>query len=236
MKKAWIGWVALAVVGLALLGGLGYVLKRASTFALYQQAQALRKAEQYKEAVEKFSGVIARDGKYLNAYVGRAAAYSKLQQHDLAARDITSALQLAPRARPPLEPTRLATLHVMRGFSCEKQGKEREAVADYQQAVTLDPDVRMAYNNLAWILATSQDATLRNGTQAVRYAEQACTQKQWKDPNSLDTLAAAYAETGDFANAVKWQQAAIDRATDSKKKVDYTDRLRWYKAGRACVE
>lgn len=62
---------------------------------------------------------------------------------------------------------------------------------------------------LAWILATDSDASLRNGVEAVRLAEQACTLTKRQNPEALDTLAAAYAEIGKFDEAVKAQQAAL---------------------------
>ena len=69
-----------------------------------------------------------------------------------------------------------------------------------------DPDY---YNSIAWELAVSTTAALRNGREAVRLARRACELTSFRDPNCLDTLAAASAETGDFANAIKSQQQAI---------------------------
>jgi tetratricopeptide (TPR) repeat protein len=61
----------------------------------------------------------------------------------------------------------------------------------------------------AWALAASAHAELRDGKAAVALATQACEATGWKKEGYLSTLAAAWAESGDFAQAVKWQQRAI---------------------------
>jgi hypothetical protein len=69
-----------------------------------------------------------------------------------------------------------------------------------------------ALNNLAWMLATSSDAKLRDGEEAVRLAEQAWKLTQGKEATALGTLAAAFAEAGQFTNAVIASQQAISVA------------------------
>jgi len=70
----------------------------------------------------------------------------------------------------------------------------------------------VAYDNLAWLRATCPDQHGRDGKGAVESATKACELSAWRNPNHLATLAAAYAEAGDFANAVKWEQQAIELA------------------------
>ena len=71
----------------------------------------------------------------------------------------------------------------------------------------------MALNNLAWILATSPDDGLRNGTEAVRLAERACELTHYDEPLFIGTLAAAYAESGRFPEAVTTAEKAEQLAT-----------------------
>ena len=68
----------------------------------------------------------------------------------------------------------------------------------------------MAYNNLAWVLATCPKDNLRQGKRAVELAERACKLADWKDVASLGSLAAAYAECGEYKEAQKWQKKAIE--------------------------
>ncbi len=93
--------------------------------------------------------------------------------------------------------------HISLALALADQGRLDEAIVHYQEAIRLNPDDPSAYNNLAWIRATHPDPELRNGAEAVRLAERACALWKDRDPNLLDTLAAAYAEAGRFPEAVE---------------------------------
>jgi hypothetical protein len=72
-------------------------------------------------------------------------------------------------------------------------------------------------NNLAWLLATSPDGEIRDGKRSVQLAEQACELTHYKAAHILSTLAAGYAEQGDFKAARKWSQKAVEVAGDAEK-------------------
>jgi tetratricopeptide (TPR) repeat protein len=91
------------------------------------------------------------------------------------------------------------------------------------------------YNGAAWILATHPAAELRNGARAVELATKACELTKWKDASYLDTLAAAYAERGQFDKAVEWQEKAVSLALEADKG-GYQARLALYKSGQAYRE
>lgn len=88
-------------------------------------------------------------------------------------------------------------------------GKHAEAIADFNRAVKLGTEDSGTLNNLAWVLATSPDDALRDGRRAVELATKACELTEYKLAHVLSTLAAAYAETGDFKTAIKWSNQAI---------------------------
>ena len=96
-----------------------------------------------------------------------------------------------------------------------KLGQSDQAVAQFQKALRLKPDWVEAMNNLAWLLATAPESDVRNGTQAVALAGRACELTQHQDPNTLGTLAAAYAEDGDFEKAVATAMRAHQLAKET---------------------
>jgi len=92
-------------------------------------------------------------------------------------------------------------------------GKHADSIADYKKAYKLEPDDSGLLNNFAWVLATSPDDKLRDGKRALEMALKACEKTDYKRPHILSTLAAAYAETGDFDNARKWSAKAVELAS-----------------------
>jgi tetratricopeptide (TPR) repeat protein len=94
-------------------------------------------------------------------------------------------------------------------------GRITDAVELYERILKLDSNMVLAANNLAWIRATHPTATLRNGAEAVRLAEDLCQKTKFEQPSFLDTLAVAYAEAGLFEKAVQTAQRAITLATQA---------------------
>jgi Tfp pilus assembly protein PilF len=87
----------------------------------------------------------------------------------------------------------------------------------YNRALAIEPDSGPALNNCAWLLATSPDDGIRNGSRAVELAERACLLTQWKSAVLMGTLAAAYAEAGRFPDAVAMARKAIAKAYNDKQ-------------------
>jgi protein O-mannosyl-transferase len=105
-----------------------------------------------------------------------------------------------------------ADCHTTLAIALEEKGNPAEAIQHYQKALELAPRSIPTLTNLAWLLATSQDASLRNGPKAVELAGQADRLVGGTNTLVLRTLAAAYAETGEFANAIRTARSAMQLA------------------------
>jgi tetratricopeptide (TPR) repeat protein len=95
--------------------------------------------------------------------------------------------------------------------------RTREAMSQYASALLIQPDFPDALDGLAWILSTDANPNFRNGTEAVKMSERACELTGKNDPVKLKTLAAAYAETGRFEEAMNTLRTAKDLAAKANR-------------------
>jgi tetratricopeptide (TPR) repeat protein len=123
------------------------------------------------------------------------------------------------------------------------QGGYAQALADCDDLLRRYPDLSWVHRERAWILASCPDARIRDGKRAVAAATHTAELTNWKDWNVLQALAAAYAEAGDFANAVRWEERALELEQEYLKRLPPNprgigtthvdrDRLDLYKAGK----
>jgi Flp pilus assembly protein TadD len=180
---------------------------------------------QYAAAVDAFvEALLLRPGDEEIRDWLRSAA-SQAGESQLAA-SLVEALrsQASPRARLRLAVVRMA------------QGNFEEALEHCQAALRQDPDNPETLNNLAWLLATSPGAGIRDGARAVEHARRACGLTQFKRAAMVSTLGAAYAEAGRFAEAVAAAQQACALASLAEER-DLLERnqslLKLYSARRA---
>ena len=94
-----------------------------------------------------------------------------------------------------------------------QSGDPRGAIAQWETSLAIKPNDGNAENNLAWVLATYPEETLRNGKRAVELAEKAAALPGGQDPIVLRTLAAAYAEAGEFSKAIATAEEALNSAS-----------------------
>ncbi len=125
-----------------------------------------------------------------------------------------------------------ATLYYNRGRVNQDAGNYAAAAQDFTQAIKVDPNYLPAYNNAAWLAATCPDQKYRNGKLALEYAEKAAEMTQGKVWELLDTLAAAQAESGDYAAAVKTSEQALTLGSDAAIHAGVRDRMTLYQQGK----
>ncbi|MBM4017083.1 MAG: tetratricopeptide repeat protein [Planctomycetes bacterium] len=121
------------------------------------------------------------------------------------------------------------------GVCLARQGNTREAAGHLAEALRRKPDMAPAMDHLARIRAADPDAALRNGAEAVALAERACALTGRRDPECLDTLAAAYAEAGRFADAAAAAREASAMAAAQGRRdlaARINARRRQFEAGR----
>jgi len=141
-------------------------------------------------------------------YMVRGFAWSEKEDYDAAIADFNQAVRLRPDYAP---------IYMLRGRAWSAKGQYDKAVKDYDEALRLNPRDVGAYGNLAYLQATCPDERYRDGKEAVVNASKACQLTNEKDCWSIMVLAAAYAENGEFDEAVEWQIKAAKIAPKEKK-------------------
>jgi tetratricopeptide (TPR) repeat protein len=168
------------------------------------------------------------DNAGLNNQLGRSLA---------ATNDKVAAADAFSRA-VDLEPSN-ASYRANLGLVYEELGRPAEAIAQYRECLKIDDRNMPVLNTLARLLSTSSDSAIRDGTEAVRWAERLLNMIGTNHParaEALDTLASAYAEAGQFHKAVDTARQAIQSANAMKLRGFATEihkKLALYQAGRA---
>jgi tetratricopeptide (TPR) repeat protein len=151
-------------------------------------------------AISDYSRAVQLDPANVRVRLGRATAYDAFGQFDKAISDLNECLRRNPKDAEALG---------MRGRCQGENGQFDAAVRDFDQAIRLGTTHAGTFRDFAWVRATCPVAAPRNGKQAVALATKACEMTEWKQPWCLETLAAAYAEAGEFDKAVKSEKQAM---------------------------
>lgn len=151
-------------------------------------------------AIFHFRKAIEIKPDYAEAHNNLGSALMERGQFDSALAHFQKALEIQPNN---------VEVRVNLGQALDRQGKTTDAVFQWREVLRLQPDDVTVLNQLARTLATCPEAAIRNGSEAVALAMYAVNLSGGQDPSILDTLAAAYAEAGRFAEAVNTALRAV---------------------------
>ncbi len=221
--------------------------------------QAIHEAGRPDEAIPHYRRALELDEQYSHAHFNLGVAEADLGRSDTAIEYYRAALGLNPkleRAHHNLgselanrgqleaaighyrEALRLrpdwASAHGNLGRALRLIGRVDPALEHLREAVRLDPECSICYGDIAWILATHPDGSVRDPAQAVRLAQRAAELTGYRHGTTLDTLAAAYAAAGRFEEAGETARRALDRTTaagDVELSDEIARRLELYERG-----
>ena len=157
--------------------------------------------KQYGLAISECNEAIRLDPNFASAYTGRGYAWDLKGEFAKAIADYDRAIRIAPRT---------VQIYLNRATVYREMADCERSLADYDTAIRIAPKEFPPLAARAWLRATCADARCRDGKKSLKDARQACELSGWKDIACLAALAAAYAENGDFLNAVRWEEKAID--------------------------
>jgi tetratricopeptide (TPR) repeat protein len=158
----------------------------------------------FDQAIRLDSGDQDQKSSLAISYANRGVVHLRLGRPQNAKADFDRALELDAT---------LAEAYYQRAVLHRTVGNLQDSLADLTRTIELEPNHVGALYLRSFIQATSAEASLRNGKQAIDDASQVCELTAWNDAGMIAALAAAYAETGDFANAQKHKDQAITVAT-----------------------
>jgi tetratricopeptide (TPR) repeat protein len=205
----------------AMMAGLAAVTALTAHLGYYTAEGMIFMTRDYRgAAIASFTAAIGHNPKDRVAYDWRALEYHESGAYDREVSDLDRAIALSPRS---------GSLYGRRALAKDDAADYAGAVADYRKALQLEPGDSQFENGLAWILATCPNGRIRDGRSALDLAWKASEGSRWKDGSIIDTLAAANAELGDFAQAQTWERKAIDlSASDPDSVADLRARLALY--------
>jgi tetratricopeptide (TPR) repeat protein len=221
-----------------------------NSFAANNLGSAVAHAGRLNEAAEWYLKAVKWSPAYTDAHYNLGFAYDRLHEREKAREQYAICLRLNPkqalvhfclgnesltdgdlnnaienyRAELLVNPTH-PLAHYQLAALLTQQNQPEAAIEHYQDAIRLKPDWPATLNDFAWFLATQPDARFRNGKEAVQLATRASVLAGQKNPGALDTLAAAYAEAGQFNEALQTakQASALARAASKDSLADEID-------------
>jgi tetratricopeptide (TPR) repeat protein len=175
---------------------------------LLARADSLIEVGKIDDAMKDCDAALALDPKSAIAVATRALAMYQGGKLREAFDEATKASKLDANIALP---------YLIQGWIYDEKNFPAEAIKFFEKALAIDPVLAPARNSMAWVLATTSSEKHYNPKSALEYARNACEWDAYRSPQFLDTLAVVYAANGDFANAAKTAQVALDHALANEK-------------------
>jgi tetratricopeptide (TPR) repeat protein len=167
----------------------------------FLRARSYLYIDQYSKALEDCESEIRLNPQMTRGYHLRSLVHHKMKKYDLAIADSDQAIRIDPKE---------SILYYRRGNSRLEVKEYEKAIADFETTLQIDPNSAPAMDRQAWILATCPIDSMRDGKKALMLANKALEASKGKqEAYYLSTLAAAYAESGDFEKAVEVQTRSL---------------------------
>jgi tetratricopeptide (TPR) repeat protein len=169
---------------------------------LWQDAEDQLNKGDVENARRNVDAAIRSDPTLWPALYTRAKVFMMQRKYELAVQDCSEALRQCPT---------FIEAALLRAGANEALGRHAACLKEIEHVISIRPRsdaLGRAYGDRAWLRATCPDPAFRDGKQAIKDATAACKFLHW-DEGRLDTLAAAYAEAGDFDSAVRYEEQAL---------------------------
>jgi len=185
------------------------------------RAGAKAALKQYTQALEDFSEALRRRSGNDNIRRARSMALYEMGDFDRAIADLDIAVKASPEG----------VHYDLRGRAHHAKGDIRAALADYQKGVEVTPGYTLTFLDFAWLLATCPDASIRDGQKSVQLASLGASRTGDGQYRARVVLAAANAETQDYAEAIRLEQLHLDSLPkDSDEINESKERLKLYQS------
>jgi TonB family protein len=189
--------------------------------AYFNRGAHQRARHNYEQAITDFTRAIELVPNDFSTYAHRAYAYARRGDRARALTDANVAIKLKPSTEFY---SWQATDLRLRAEAYRVIGDMGLALRDLRESVRVAPKDPAARHELAWFLATCPEKRFRNGAEALSTAAKGCELSHWKNSDLIDVLATAYAEAGDFAQAVRYEKQALNDASIAPKEREKRER------------